>query len=98
MWTVKKNPHVSIRVCHEIPYRADGAKIRYRSLNQSEVKTVETDQTPFGPNPEVSISRLTDCVNLSPYEPPLGSPLIVNVLRHCTSWIQGAGSVPKTNA
>jgi hypothetical protein len=90
---VEADPQISFDIGHESTHCANWREVRQRPLNQGEGKPIEADETPFGSNPEIAIVRLADGIDRSTEESPVCSPLIVDVLRYCSGWVQSASRV-----
>jgi hypothetical protein len=78
--TFETNPEVPAGVDNEAAHRTNRRRVRKRSLNQSEVGPVESDETSFGSNPQITIGRLANGVNPSSNESFVPSPLVMDVL------------------
>jgi hypothetical protein len=78
--TFETNPEVPAGVGNEAAHGTNRRRIRKRSLDQSEIGPVESDQTSFGSNPQITIGRLADGINSSSNESFVLSPLVMYVL------------------
>jgi hypothetical protein len=78
--TFETNPEVPAGVGNEAAHGTNRRRVRKRPLNQSEIGTVESDQTSFGSNPQITIGGLANGVDPSSNEPFVLSPLVMQVL------------------
>jgi hypothetical protein len=78
--TFETNPEVPARVGNEAAHGTNRRQIWKRSLNQDEIGPVESNQTSFGSNPQITIGRLANGVNPSSNKPLILAPLVMYVL------------------
>src|ERR1700730_2052268 len=85
---LEEDPEIAVSVGFESAHRADGRRIRHGSLHQREARSIKADQSACSADPEITIGRLADGIDVSAEKASLSSPCIVDVLRHGSRTIE----------
>jgi hypothetical protein len=78
--TFETDPEIPAGIGNEAAHGTNWRRIWKRSLNQNEIGPVESNQTSFGSNPQITIGRLANGVNPSSNKSFILAPLVMYVL------------------
>jgi hypothetical protein len=74
------NPEIPAGIGNEAAHGTNRRRVWKRSLNQNEIGPIESNQTSFGSNPQITIGRLANGVNPSSNGSFILAPLVMYVL------------------
>src|SRR6202044_1254888 len=78
--TFETNPEIPAGIGNEAAHGTNRRQIWKRSLNQNEIGPVESNQSSFGSNPQITIGRLANGVNPSSNKSLILAPLVMYIL------------------